>query len=562
MFKIRRLGHVAISVPNIEETVAFYENIVGLEVSDRSEGAVFLRCNAEHHCLAIYPGEKRQLHHLGLEVLDEEALEEARQALARRGFQPQERQYTEPGHGAALCYLDADGNLIELYEGMETIDQPLQPREIRPLKFGHITLQSIDLKRAMTFYTEALGFRVSDTAEESVAWLRCNQEHHGIALLNAGHAKVNHYAYDLADWNEIKRVCDHLWRNDVPIIYGPSRHGPGHNIFVYIPDPAGNVIELTTELDLIWDEEKYRPLNWSNEPKTVDIWRGLPAPPNLVAGDGRDFDDWSAGSPVIGAGWHLLQAGDFTALDPAAKITAPTSDCPEFKIDIPRFTLGFDNPLDHVKTMVTADRRFASGNGLSVTVDMAVDVHGTGSNPYGADPDDPRLASAAIALIDDSSGLVLNFEISNRRVMALRELFVVTAPGGAGSVLPMADPVLTDLIIEPGSWHRYEIRYDPGSDGVLTPGPDRAEWLVDGARVHQVEWVATVDPPSAPVIKPARFAVNMAIFTLLDDLPDGRGGILPGLDPEYRQTLFGQGVCARWRNLKVRHAGEQFHVRP
>ena len=389
MFKIRRLGHVAISVPNIEETVAFYENIVGLEVSDRSDGAVFLRCNAEHHCLAIYPGEKRQLHHLGLEVLDEEALEEARHALAQRGFQPQERQYTEPGHGAALCYLDADGNLIELYEGMETIDQPLQPREIRPLKFGHITLQSIDLKRALTFYTEALGFRVSDTAEESVAWLRCNQEHHGIALLNAGHAKVNHYAYDLADWNEIKRVCDHLWRNDVPIIYGPSRHGPGHNIFVYIPDPAGNVIELTTELDLIWDEEKYRPLNWSNEPKTVDIWRGLPAPPNLVAGDGRDFDDWSAGSPVIGAGWHLLQAGDFTALDPAAKITAPTSDCPEFKIDIPRFTLGFDNPLDHVKTMVTADRRFASGNGLSVTVDMAVDVHGTGSNPYGADPDDP-----------------------------------------------------------------------------------------------------------------------------------------------------------------------------
>ena len=61
MFKIRRLGHVAISVPNIEETVAFYENIVGLEVSDRSDGAVFLRCNAEHHCLAIYPGEKRQL---------------------------------------------------------------------------------------------------------------------------------------------------------------------------------------------------------------------------------------------------------------------------------------------------------------------------------------------------------------------------------------------------------------------------------------------------------------------------------------------------------------------
>ena len=75
------------------------------------------------------------------------------------------------------------------------------------------------------------------------------------------------------------------------------------------------------------------------------------------------------GSPVIGAGWHILQAGDFTALDPAATITPPTGERPEFKIDIPRFTLGFDNPLDHVKAIVTADRRFATGNGLAVAVD-------------------------------------------------------------------------------------------------------------------------------------------------------------------------------------------------
>ena len=103
-----------------------------------------------------------------------------------------------------------------------------------------------------------LGFRVSDAAEDAVIWLRCNQDHHGIALLNAGHAKVNHYAYDLADWNDVKRMCDHLWRNDVPIIYGPSRHGPGHNIFIYVPDPAGNVIELTTELEQIWGRGETR----------------------------------------------------------------------------------------------------------------------------------------------------------------------------------------------------------------------------------------------------------------------------------------------------------------
>ena len=62
------------------------------------------------------------------------------------------------------------------------------------------------------------------------------------------------------------------------------------------------------------------------------------------------------------------------------------------------------------------------------------------------------------------------------------------------------------------------------------------------------------------MIKPARFSVNMGIFTLLDDLPDGRGGTIPGIDPEYAQTLFGQGVTARWRNLEVADIGEKWHV--
>ena len=275
-----------------------------------------------------------------------------------------------------------------------------------------------------------------------------------------------------------------------------------------------------------------------------------------------DFDDWSAGSPVIESGWSVGQVGDFVALDPAAIITAPTSELPEFKIEIPRFTLSFNNPLDHVKALVHTDRRFPTGDGLSVAVDLAVDVHGTDPNPFGTDPDDPRLGCGSIALIDDSTGAVLNFEVSNRRVLALRELFVVTAPGGAGSVLPMADPVLTDLTIEPGSWHRYELRYHPGDDGWLTPGPDRAEWRVDDEIVHQVTWVATVAPPAAPVIKPIRFKVVMAIFTLLDDLPDGRGGVLPGLDSAYKQTIFGQGVTARWRNLEVLAFGQKRHVQP
>ncbi|MED5448797.1 MAG: PVC-type heme-binding CxxCH protein, partial [Planctomycetota bacterium] len=44
----------------------------------------------------------------------------------------------------------------------------------------------------------------------------------GAAFLADGQSKVNHYCLDLADWHAVKVMCDHLTRNNVPIIYGPS----------------------------------------------------------------------------------------------------------------------------------------------------------------------------------------------------------------------------------------------------------------------------------------------------------------------------------------------------
>lgn len=562
MINIKRLGHVALSVPDVKETADFYEKILGMEISDRVGEAVFLRCNDDHHCLALYPGEKRGLHHLGLEVNDKEALQAVREELSSHGHEPIKRIYEEPGHGEAYCYQDPDGFLLEIYEGMESVNKTLPKNNLRPVKFGHITLMSQDLKTSLAFYTEFLGFRISDTLEDnSLVWLRCNQEHHGIAIINAGVSKVNHYCFDLTDWNVFKHICDSLHFNNIPIIYGPSRHGPGGNLFIYIPDAAGNVIELSTEMILVQDEENYQPRAWKNEPKTVDVWRGIPAPSYFMEGEGREFNDWSSGSPVIGSGWSLFNIDGADILDPLAKLTVPTHELPEFKIDIPRFTLGQDNPLDHVKAMVITDRRFPTSDGLTVSVELAVNTHGTEKNPFDADPDDPRLACGSIALIDDVSGTVLNFEVSNRRVFAMRERFAVTAPEGPGTVVPLADPILTDFNIEPGSWHRYEIIYHPGDDGWFNPGSDCATWLVDGNIVHEVSWISTKDPPVAPIIKPANFRVVMAIFTLLDDLPDGRGGTIPGLDPNYKQSIFGQGATARWRNLKVLNSVQSRHVR-
>lgn len=551
MNEITRIGYLALTVPDVPRAVRFYEEILGLEVSGQAGDAVYLRCNSEHRCLALFPGSARSLHHLALEVRDQQAIEAVETHLSASNIPLEPRNWQDPSLGEALCFRDPNGNLIEVYEGMQQADQPLLPRQVRPLKFGHITFMTDQMKESVAFYRDVLGFRLSDTVEENLAtWLHCNPDHHGVALLSAPAAKVNHYAFDVDGWQALKEYCDHLYQHNVPIIYGPGRHGPGNNLFLYIPDPAGNILELTSELQQIEDDQSYEPQDWPNVPRSVDVWRALMPPSHFFEGEGRDFDDWSSGSPVIGRGWSVLQAGEFTGLDPAAEVTCPTEQLPELKIDIPQFTLARKDGLDHPKAMLTTDRTFPTGDGLRVSVEMAVEVHGTENNPFDVAPDDPRLGSAALLVVDDGTGLVLNFEVSNRRVMALRERFAISAPSANDSQQPMTDVSIADLKIEPGSWHTYELRYFPGEDQLLCPGPDRAQWCVDGNTIHEVEWVTTPGPPQPPVVKPIRLRIGLGIFTLLDDLPDGRGGTVAGLDPNYEQTIFGQGVTARWRNLQ------------
>jgi catechol-2,3-dioxygenase len=60
MPKVTSLGHVGVYARDIERSMAFYRDIIGLKVSDRSPtGAVFMTAQdrlAEHHELLLVPG--------------------------------------------------------------------------------------------------------------------------------------------------------------------------------------------------------------------------------------------------------------------------------------------------------------------------------------------------------------------------------------------------------------------------------------------------------------------------------------------------------------------------
>ncbi len=138
----------------------------------------------------------------------------------------------------------------------------------RITKIGHIALHVRDLERSARFYTEVLGFQVSDVYGDDMipggaVFLRCNTDHHGIALFRAeaealANAGLHHMAFAVATLDEVVRVREHLRRHDVPIDFDGRRRA-GCQIAVEFRDPDGHRLEIYWGIDQIGSDGRARP---------------------------------------------------------------------------------------------------------------------------------------------------------------------------------------------------------------------------------------------------------------------------------------------------------------
>jgi catechol 2,3-dioxygenase-like lactoylglutathione lyase family enzyme len=144
----------------------------------------------------------------------------------------------------------------------------LQGHPFRIGKLGHVVLNVGDVERSARFYTEVLGFEISDVYPEEMVsggmvFLHCNPDHHGIALVGslkqpAANADLNHIAFEVATLDEVVRAYDHLARNGVEIDFAGRRRA-GCQIAVEFRDPDGHRLEIYWGIDQIGSDGHVRP---------------------------------------------------------------------------------------------------------------------------------------------------------------------------------------------------------------------------------------------------------------------------------------------------------------
>jgi catechol 2,3-dioxygenase len=105
----------------------------------------------------------------------------------------------------------------------------------------------------------------------------CDTDHHGIALVEAGKEELHHYAFELENWGAIERYADRLAFQGRSLVWGPGRHGPGRNLYTYLPDPDNTIVEAYADLLVVPDDANYRPIDWSMRGNdALNLWGPMP----------------------------------------------------------------------------------------------------------------------------------------------------------------------------------------------------------------------------------------------------------------------------------------------
>lgn len=135
-------------------------------------------------------------------------------------------------------------------------------------KIGHVVLNCRDLERSIKFYTEVLGFQVSDVYPDEMVpggmvFLRCNTDHHGIGLVGtlgkeSSSTELNHVAFEVGTLDEVLLAAQRLRKCGATIDF-EGRRRAGVQIAVEFRDPDNHRLEIYWGIDQVGTEGKARP---------------------------------------------------------------------------------------------------------------------------------------------------------------------------------------------------------------------------------------------------------------------------------------------------------------
>jgi catechol 2,3-dioxygenase-like lactoylglutathione lyase family enzyme len=256
---------VALRTHDLTASIDYAVDVLGLRLVENDGRKAYLAATDSHHELVYTQDEADGVDHFGVIASTPDELAAIAEKVAREGWPVFSTVPIETEIESGFAFVGPEGYAWHVYLANRKFDARVGG--FGPDRYGHINFRVRNSIAMRDFLVRVFDMRVSDQiGTDAGFFMRCNADHHGIAVIK-GEPKLHHHAWQTQSVVDLGRVGDRLAAKKERLIWGPVRHGAGHNIAVYMAEPSGGVIEVYTDMELINDKER-APICWDAD----DAW--------------------------------------------------------------------------------------------------------------------------------------------------------------------------------------------------------------------------------------------------------------------------------------------------
>jgi catechol 2,3-dioxygenase len=260
------------------------------------EGRHYLGAHGlDPYSLVYSPGKQGEVDHISYVVRSATDLSRAASILAKAGVTAEQVENSPMWRqGAVLRFKNTSGQTIQLSPGVN-VDVPMasvvhEPKTApAPLAFDHAIFRAADVCAGFEFASRVMGLKESAriVAPDGISVLGFFRSHTLFHCYGAARSRYNglhHMQFTLKNPLAVYRAFEQMKdRGKVELIWGPLRHGAGHNIVFYFRDYTGSIVEYSAEEEIILNDATYVPRAWpATDPRAADEWNLSPIPPEMM----------------------------------------------------------------------------------------------------------------------------------------------------------------------------------------------------------------------------------------------------------------------------------------
>lgn len=284
MINITGFRYCRLGTADLENTVTFAKDIIGLEVVGRENGAVYTRGDDRDHNICYFQGDPRD-QTIGLALDSFEDLDGAESALSALGLEVHRGSAEEAAARRCMGYInfkDPSGNSIDLTVRPFASGRRYFPsRDAGIDEFSHIGLCVTDPREAEKFWSTVFNFKTSDWIGWS-ALMTFDAVHHRFALFPSTRPGIQHINFQVHETDDIMRSNYFLKDRQVRIQAGPGRHSLSGARFLYFYGPDDMIYEYSCGVRMVDDSWRARQFPvadasfcaWGCTPNLSDVLEG------------------------------------------------------------------------------------------------------------------------------------------------------------------------------------------------------------------------------------------------------------------------------------------------